>query len=668
MIRDIYFMDALITIENAFMKEREEGCHEVFVMILEEFHSEIIEECLELVDLKVDKIQSEEELKKICDRDFFEKLKNLIIEKLLNSKDLKAKMDSIKSYYNLSNDEAKFLHLIFLHNEATVSLYLDSHLNSKFSNPSIVCEGLARFFKMEPVFINNLLFLYESNLYKFRIMNYEKPKCGPSFLISNYFYVSNDMTFESYLLGDKGPLPELDAIPKFADKHFAISKTLEKNDRYFVDLQINSNLFAKAYMSGLAEKMNKKFIFLDYGILSNAIDLEKINLFLLRLTYFPLEDHLILISLDGNSICTETGEKIKKIILQIKRKTNIQIFFKIQNYKESIQFVSELLTQIDLKVCLDESDRSTREIIYEKILGEKYTAESMLRLDLSYGALEEIMYLKLTPDELTEHIKYAAKKESIPLNENSVNQVDYSYFTTNIPSEKIKDAVLRFINLKDKKDNIIDRLTFLFSGPPGTGKSLLAESICFELGLSFKKVRFSDLKSVWAHESEIKTRDFFDNNSNYDVLIFDEIDSLLQNREGASRKYEVSEVNEFLNCMDNFKGVLFATTNLPESMDAAGLRRFDFKIKFDYLRPEIAFSLFNNLFKDFYLTQEDKAIIQNRLLLTKGITPAIISNIYRQTILMDNFSLSNVLNQLDEHTKCFKSKINLIHRYELSNQ
>jgi SpoVK/Ycf46/Vps4 family AAA+-type ATPase len=64
------------------------------------------------------------------------------------------------------------------------------------------------------------------------------------------------------------------------------------------------------------------------------------------------------------------------------------------------------------------------------------------------------------------------------------------------------------------------------------------------------------------------------------VLLLDEADSFLQNRQLAVRNYEVSEVNEMLQGMERFDGVFICTTNLFDRIDEAALRRFAFKLRF----------------------------------------------------------------------------------------
>ena len=67
------------------------------------------------------------------------------------------------------------------------------------------------------------------------------------------------------------------------------------------------------------------------------------------------------------------------------------------------------------------------------------------------------------------------------------------------------------------------------------------------------------------------------------ILFLDEIDGLVQSRERAARSWEVTQVNELLHRMENFNGVMIGATNFPANLDAAILRRFTFKLEFDYL-------------------------------------------------------------------------------------
>jgi SpoVK/Ycf46/Vps4 family AAA+-type ATPase len=122
-------------------------------------------------------------------------------------------------------------------------------------------------------------------------------------------------------------------------------------------------------------------------------------------------------------------------------------------------------------------------------------------------------------------------------------------------------------------------------GPPGTGKSAFAQHLARELGMPAMLQRASDILSAFVGETEQQMAAMFRRaREEGAVLILDEADSFLQDRQGARQRWEVSAVNEMLTQMEAFDGLFVATTNLIDRLDEASLRRFDAKICFDYLR------------------------------------------------------------------------------------
>jgi SpoVK/Ycf46/Vps4 family AAA+-type ATPase len=129
--------------------------------------------------------------------------------------------------------------------------------------------------------------------------------------------------------------------------------------------------------------------------------------------------------------------------------------------------------------------------------------------------------------------------------------------------------------------------TLCFHGPPGTGKTALAEHIARELQQPLMVRQASDLVSKYVGETEQNmARMFEEAEAEHAVLLLDEADSFLRSRRMAERNYEVSEVNEMLQGMERYKGVFICTTNLFEELDEAALRRFTFKIRFKPLTLE----------------------------------------------------------------------------------
>lgn len=120
-----------------------------------------------------------------------------------------------------------------------------------------------------------------------------------------------------------------------------------------------------------------------------------------------------------------------------------------------------------------------------------------------------------------------------------------------------------------------------FYGVPGSGKSALAEHIAETLGRPLMIRQASDLVSKYLGDTEQNMAAMFaEAEAEGSVLLLDEADSFLQDRRGALRTYEVTEVNEMLQGMERHKGIFICTTNLIEHLDQAALRRFTFKLRF----------------------------------------------------------------------------------------
>lgn len=169
-------------------------------------------------------------------------------------------------------------------------------------------------------------------------------------------------------------------------------------------------------------------------------------------------------------------------------------------------------------------------------------------------------------------------------------------------------------------------------GPPGTGKTAFGHHLAEALDRPLLVRRASDLQSKWLGEMEQNLgRMFMQAEREGAVLLLDEADTFLRDRQGAERSWEVSQVAELLTQMEAYSGVFVASTNLMDAMDAAALRRFDLKIHFGFMRPQQVLIMFKEVSRTLSLETSPSAlpIVQGMTTLT----PGDFANIVRQSRL-----------------------------------
>lgn len=161
----------------------------------------------------------------------------------------------------------------------------------------------------------------------------------------------------------------------------------------------------------------------------------------------------------------------------------------------------------------------------------------------------------------------------------------------NLMKQVDKDVVSRLVEwgIKDKKSGIDARI--IFYGAAGTGKTMTAYSLAKSLKRQVLAFDCSKILSMYVGESEKNVRKIFD--TFYDlcektksepILLLNEADQFLGARSsgnitGSDQMHNQMQ-NIFLEQIENFKGMLIATTNLLENIDKAFSRRFNYKIEF----------------------------------------------------------------------------------------
>lgn len=167
-----------------------------------------------------------------------------------------------------------------------------------------------------------------------------------------------------------------------------------------------------------------------------------------------------------------------------------------------------------------------------------------------------------------------------PLSDSSASPMltfDPALLNTDPPLESVFDTI----------GQASSGLRMLLHGPPGAGKTEMGSALAARLDKPLLRRLASSLLSCWLGETEKNLRDMFvEAHHEGGVLLLDEADSFLGNRERAVSRYGIVQTNELLAQMEAFDGVFVCATNRLTDLDPAALRRFDLKVEFRPLRVE----------------------------------------------------------------------------------
>ncbi|KAM3930049.1 nuclear valosin-containing protein-like isoform 2-T2 [Leptodactylus fuscus] len=220
---------------------------------------------------------------------------------------------------------------------------------------------------------------------------------------------------------------------------------------------------------------------------------------------------------------------------------------------------------------------------------EKAVDTSLLEPEKKKSRLRKSRREKMEAQDVDEEIKSVLmKKESIELQKSSVRFEDVGG-----NDDTLTEVCKLLIHMRHPEVyqhlGVVPPRGFLLHGPPGCGKTLLAQAIAGELDLPMLKVAATEMVSGVSGESEQKLRMLFEQAvSNAPCILFiDEIDAITPKREVASKDMERRIVAQLLTCMDDLNNpsvtaqvLVIGATNRPDSLDPALRRagRFDREI------------------------------------------------------------------------------------------
>lgn len=166
-------------------------------------------------------------------------------------------------------------------------------------------------------------------------------------------------------------------------------------------------------------------------------------------------------------------------------------------------------------------------------------------------------------------------------------------------------------------------------GPPGTGKTAYGHYLAQQLSKPIHLKKASDLISKYVGGTEENLAAAFkEAQEEKAILMIDEVDTFIFDRSTASRSWEVSAVNEMLTQMETYEGIFIASTNRMDGLDPAALRRFDIKVKVDYLNQQQRLAMFEDACVQLQLDSDTS--LANAINALSNITPGDFALIIRQ--------------------------------------
>lgn len=261
------------------------------------------------------------------------------------------------------------------------------------------------------------------------------------------------------------------------------------------------------------------------------------------------------------------------------------------------------IRRFTLAVCFDKPPVEMRQKIWNKYLSANkitYTKGDTLALAKKYevqpsmiaGAAQAARMAKGGLPTVQEHLSFMIQA----LNGGRKNPEEEKTNIRFYPALIHADMDLQALTTQLTR---LGRLNFSLClyGASGTGKSAYARYLADKLGLEVVQRRASDLISCYVGETEQNiAKAFAQAREDKSLLIFDEADSFLRDRSTAARSWEVSSVNEMLTWMESHPYPFICTTNLMESLDPASLRRFSFKVKYNFLTSQQVKEAFDYFF------------------------------------------------------------------------
>ncbi len=304
--------------------------------------------------------------------------------------------------------------------------------------------------------------------------------------------------------------------------------------------------------------------------------------------------------------------RINDLLIEIEKHEGIVIF--ATNAQFSID--EAMRRRINLILNLSDPGPGLRKDIWKIHLPDKMQLSEDVDLDqlarryeLNGGLIKNAVFSALFqavnenhnegPEVKMQHLDYGAR-----------DQLQNKLFMSNLERLKVpnngldnivlpegeKDKLKEIVNIEKSRKVLVGQWGFdevfpdhkgvavLFHGPSGTGKTITAEAIAYEMGKKLKIVNYSQVLSMFVGGTEKALETLFEEVADNDsILLFDEADALFASRTGVAHsgdRYANVETDVLLSLIERYNTFTILTTNFMENIDKAFYRRMSYIIEF----------------------------------------------------------------------------------------
>jgi len=288
-------------------------------------------------------------------------------------------------------------------------------------------------------------------------------------------------------------------------------------------------------------------------------------------------------------------------------------------------------------------DKSVREDINDRKIQNLFNRSdysSSDNKDIDYDKNKNNIEIILHKKIIYKNMYYSKK------NEQEINELFYVF------SRDTLDKIMNNLEQKNKRQGII----CILSGGAGTGKTETALQIAKKSKRNIVKYDATQISTSYIGISACKVKEIFDsyykvvkNSINYPILFLNEADAIFSRRIDLScSANQVASVDEnrtqtvLLEALENFKGIMLATTNNIINFDPAFERRFLYKIVFDKPDQNARMMILNDKIPE--LNEEERQFIVNNYNLTGAQIENISQKLEIKKVIKDKVSFDEINN------------------------